>query len=66
MHNSELTERKRIMEIASWRNSLTRSILFSMLETLREILLLMRAKASDMVMAFANLMRYSIYCHYGS
>ena len=64
LHNSELTERKRIMEIKQLEEQFNPHFIFNVLETLRYEIAIDAAKASDMVMAFANLMRYSIY--YGS
>ncbi|MCC2876474.1 sensor histidine kinase [Enterocloster sp. OA13] len=64
LHNSELTERKRIMEIKQLEEQFNPHFIFNVLETLRYEIAIDTAKASDMVMAFANLMRYSIY--YGS
>ena len=64
LHNSELTERKRIMEIKQLQEQFNPHFIFNVLETLRYEIAIDTAKASDMVMAFANLMRYSIY--YGS
>ena len=62
LHNSEL--RKRIMEIKQLEEQFNPHFIFNVLETLRYEIAIDTAKASDMVMAFANLMRYSIY--YGS
>lgn len=64
LHNSELTERERIMEIKQLEEQFNPHFIFNVLETLRYEIAIDAAKASDMVMAFANLMRYSIY--YGS
>lgn len=63
-HNSELTERKRIMEIKQLEEQFNPHFIFNVLETLRYEILIDSAKASDMVVAFANLMRYSI--NYGN
>lgn len=64
LHNSELAERKRVMEIKQLEEQFNPHFIFNVLETLRYEIVIDGAKASDMVMAFANLMRYSIY--YGS
>lgn len=64
LHNSELTERKRIMEIKQLEEQFNPHFIFNVLETLRYEIVIDASKASEMVMAFANLMRYSIY--YGS
>lgn len=62
--NSELSERKRIMEIKQLEEQFNPHFIFNVLETLRYEIAIDSAKASDMVLAFGNLMRYSIY--YGS
>ena len=62
--NSELSERKRIMEIKQLEEQFNPHFIFNVLETLRYEISIDSAKASDMVLAFASLMRYSIY--YGS
>lgn len=64
LHNSELAERKRVMEIRQLEEQFNPHFIFNVLETLRYEIAIDRAMASEMVMAFANLMRYSIY--YGS
>lgn len=64
LHNNELAERKRIMEIRQLEEQFNPHFIFNVLETLRYEIAIDAAKASDMVMSFANLMRYSIY--YGS
>ena len=63
-HNSELAERKRTMEIKQLEEQFNPHFIFNVLETLRYEIVIDAQKASEMVMAFANLMRYSIY--YGS
>lgn len=64
LHNSELAERKRTMEIKQLEEQFNPHFIFNVLETLRYEIAIDSQKASEMVMAFANLMRYSIY--YGS
>lgn len=62
--NSELSERKRLMEIKQLEEQFNPHFIFNVMETLRYEIMIDAAKASDMVQAFARLMRYSI--HYGS
>ena len=64
LHNSELAERKRTMEIKQLEEQFNPHFIFNVLETLRYEIAIDSQKASEMVMAFANLMRYSVY--YGS
>ena len=52
------------LRLENIRNRMSPHFIFNVLETLRYEIAIDAAKASDMVMAFANLMRYSIY--YGS
>ncbi|MEN2773821.1 sensor histidine kinase [Acetivibrio clariflavus] len=59
--NSELVERKRVMEIKQLEEKINPHFVFNVLETLRYEVLIDAAKASEMIMAFANIMRYSIY-----
>lgn len=59
--NSELTERKRVMEIKQLEEQINPHFVFNVLETLRYEVLIDANKASEMIMAFANIMRYSIY-----
>jgi len=59
--NSELVERKRVMEIKQLEEKINLHFVFNVLETLRYEVLIDAAKASEMIMAFANIMRYSIY-----
>jgi len=59
--NSELIERKRIMEIRHLEEKINPHFLFNVLETLRYEVLIDADKASEMIMAFANIMRYNIY-----
>ena len=64
LHNSELAERKRTMEIRQLEEQFNPHFIFNVLETLRYEIAIDSQKAAEMVMAFANLMRYSVY--YGS
>jgi len=59
--NNELMERKRIMEIRQLEEKINPHFLFNVLETLRYEVMIDPAKASEMIMAFANIMRYNIY-----
>jgi len=59
--NSELIERKRKMEIRHLEEKINPHFLFNVLETLRYEVLIDADKASEMIMAFANIMRYNIY-----
>lgn len=59
--NSELTERKRVMEIRQLKEQINPHFIFNVLETLRYEVVIDANKASEMIMAFANIMRYSIY-----
>lgn len=59
--NSELIERKRVMEIKQLEERINPHFVFNVLETLRYEVLIDANKASEMIMAFANIMRYSIY-----
>ena len=61
LHNSELAERKRTMEIKQLEEQFNPHFIFNVLETLRYEIAIDSQKASEMVMAFANLMRYSVY-----
>lgn len=63
-YNSELSERKRTMEIKQLEEQFNPHFIFNVMETLRYEIMIDAAKASDMVQSFARLMRYSIY--YGS
>ena len=63
-HNNELAERKRQMELKQLEEQFNPHFVFNVLETLRYEILIDSKKASEMVVAFANLLRYSI--HYGS
>lgn len=59
--NSELLERKRVMEIKQLEERINPHFVFNVLETLRYQVLIDAAVASEMIMAFANIMRYNIY-----
>ena len=63
-NNSELSERKRLMEIKQLEEQFNPHFLFNILETLKYQIMIDKDKAVEMVLAFAGLMRYSIY--YGS
>lgn len=62
--NSELAERKRVMEIKHLEGQFNPHFAFNVLEALRYEILIDPAQAAKMVVAFANLLRYSI--NYGS
>lgn len=62
--NSELAERKRVMEIKHLEGQFNPHFAFNVLEALRYEILINPAQAANMVVAFANLLRYSI--NYGS
>lgn len=59
--NSELVERKRVMEIRQLEERINPHFVFNVLETLRYEVMIDASKASEMIMAFANILRYSIY-----
>jgi len=59
--NSELIERKRAMEIKQLEEQINPHFIFNVLETLRYEILIDPQKASEMIMSFANILRYSIY-----
>ena len=59
--NSELIERKRVMEIKQLEEQINPHFVFNVLETLRYQVLINANKASEMIMSFANIMRYNIY-----
>ncbi len=59
--NNELMERKRIMEIRQLEEKINPHFVFNVLETLRYEVLIDPEKASEMIMAFANIMRYNVY-----
>lgn len=62
--NNELAERKRWMEVKHLKGQFNPHFAFNVMETLRYVIMIDPPKASQMVVSFANLMRYSI--HYGS
>lgn len=59
--NSELLERKRVMEIKQLEEKINPHFVFNVLETLRYEVLIDASVASEMIMAFANIMRYNLY-----
>lgn len=59
--NNELVERKRVMEIKQLEEQINPHFVFNVLETLRYEVLIDANKASEMIMSFANIMRYNIY-----
>ncbi len=59
--NNELMERKRVMEIKQLEEKINPHFVFNVLETLRYEVLIDPAIASEMIMAFANIMRYNVY-----
>ncbi|NKI23372.1 histidine kinase [Paenibacillus dendritiformis] len=63
-HNDEIAERKRKMEIKHLENQFNPHFVFNVLEMLRYEMLLDAKNASNIVVMFANLMRY--YIHYGN
>ena len=62
--NNEMAERKRIMEVKHLEGQFNPHFAFNVMEALRYEILINPAQAAQMVVAFANLMRYSI--NYGS
>lgn len=63
-NNNELAERKRWMEVKHLEGQFNPHFVFNIMEALRYEIVLDPARASQMVVSFANLMRYSI--NYGS
>ncbi|PZM65484.1 hypothetical protein DOE73_11575 [Paenibacillus dendritiformis] len=63
-HNDEIAERKRKMEIKHLENQFNPHFVFNVLEMLRYEMLFDARNASNIVVMFANLMRY--YIHYGN
>lgn len=59
-NNSELLERKRMMEVSQLEKQFNPHFVFNVMETLKYEILIDPKQASRMVVAFANLMRYSI------
>lgn len=62
--NNEMAERKRLMEVKQLEGQFNPHFAFNVLEALRYVILINPEQAAKMVVAFANLMRYSI--NYGS
>lgn len=58
--NEELAERKRRMEIKHLEGQFNPHFVFNILETLRYEMLLHPKEASERIVSFANLMRYSV------
>ena len=58
--NTELAERKRLMEVRQLKGQFNPHFAFNVMEALRYVILTDPKRASEMVVAFANLMRYSI------
>lgn len=58
--NAELAERKRLMEVRQLKGQFNPHFAFNVMEALRYEILIDPQRASEMVVAFANLMRYSI------
>ncbi|MFA6846694.1 MAG: sensor histidine kinase, partial [Sphaerochaetaceae bacterium] len=63
-NNSELLERKRLMEVKQLEKQFNPHFVYNVLETLKYEILINQKQASQMVVTFANLMRYSI--NYGN
>lgn len=63
-HNEEIAERKRKMEIKHLENQFNPHFVFNVLEMLRYEMVFDAKNASNIVVMFANLMRY--YIHYGN
>lgn len=62
--NNEIAERKRVMEIKNLESQFNPHFIFNIMEMLRYEIIFDPEKASNMVVTFANLMRYNI--NYGS
>lgn len=58
--NAELAERKRLMEVRQLKGQFNPHFAFNVMEALRYVILIDPQRAAEMVVAFANLMRYSI------
>ena len=58
--NAELAERKRLMEVRQLKGQFNPHFVFNVMEALRYVILIDPQRAAEMVVAFANLMRYSI------
>ncbi|XOQ48498.1 MAG: hypothetical protein ACFWUM_06215 [Eubacteriales bacterium] len=63
-NNSELLERKRMMEVSQLEKQFNPHFVFNVMETMKYEILIDPQQASRMMVAFANLMRYSI--NYGN
>ncbi len=63
-YNNELADRKRFMEVKHLESQFNPHFLYNVMETLRYEIILDPQRASQMVVAFANLMRYRL--NYGS
>ncbi|MEG0047606.1 MAG: histidine kinase [Clostridia bacterium] len=59
-HNTELAERKRVMEVKHLKEQFNPHFVFNLMENLRYEIASDPAKAADMVVAFSSLMRYEI------
>ena len=58
--NAELAERKRLMEVRQLKGQFNPHFVFNVMEALRYVILIDSQRAAEMVVVFANLMRYSI------
>lgn len=58
--NAELAERKRLMEVRQLKGQFNPHFVFNVMEALRYVILIDPQRAAEMVVVFANLMRYSI------
>ena len=63
-NNNKLAERKRLMEVKHLEQQFNPHFVFNVMEALRYEIVIDPPRASDMVVSFANLMRYSI--NYGN
>ncbi|XOQ45797.1 MAG: hypothetical protein ACFWUD_02020 [Thermocaproicibacter melissae] len=63
-NNSELLERKRMMEVSQLEKQFNPHFVFNVMETMKYEILIDPQQAARMMVAFANLMRYSI--NYGN
>lgn len=63
MHNNELLERRRLMEVQQLEEQFNPHFVFNVMETVRYQIEEDPETASDMLLSFANLMRYSIDHH---
>ncbi|WP_426348066.1 sensor histidine kinase [Alloiococcus sp. CFN-8] len=62
--NSELSERRRIMEIKNIKSQFNPHFVYNVMESLRYEMVINPKRASEFLVSFANLMRYSI--NYGA